>query len=179
MDALQSVFQASTADGVDLDAVMRLVGQELLHYARLITGSAETAEDAVHDTLVALLQQGDGARKIESSRAWLFTVLRRKALTYRKRIPLQFAAAFTETVEGDPAQRLILAEALAALSQPEQETIVLHLWDGLTFEEISEVLDAPRGTILSRYHRAVARLRERLGGLPETGTPVRYERSAV
>ena len=60
----------------------------------------------------------------------------------------------------DAAERLILKEALARLEALDQEIILLHLWEGLSFEAIGVVLGSPRNTVLSRYARAIQRMRE-------------------
>ena len=160
MQDLSAVFAAAARAEIDLDALLSMAGQELLHYARVLLGPYQSAEDAVQDTLVALLQEGQRAAEIKNPRAWLFTVLRRKALAYRKTEPQTLAREFGESTETDATERIILKEALARLDAIDQEIIVLHLWEGLTFEAIGTVLGAPRNTVLSRYARAIQRLRE-------------------
>jgi RNA polymerase sigma factor (sigma-70 family) len=54
------------------------------------------------------------------------------------------------------------AQALDTLPEDERETIVHHLYAGLTFREIAEMRDAPLGTVTSWYQRGIARLRARL-----------------
>lgn len=166
MDALERLFGEAGPAGPDLEALLRLLGQELFHYARVLTGSPERAEDALQDLLVVLLEQGAAARQIKNPRAWLFTVLRRKALGYRReqeRAGPNLAAHLGEAVETDPAQRLLLAEAFGMLDRDAQEIALLHLWEGLTFAEIAQVLGIPRGTALSHYHRGILELRRKFG----------------
>lgn len=162
MDPLQRLFQNPGAPG-HLEGILSLVGQELHHYARALTGARSSAEDAVHDVLVALLKQGTAAARIRNPRGWLFTVLRRKALEYCTPQPAELARNIVTTLDGDPASRLLLEEILQSLSTQEQEVVLLHLWEGLTFEDISEMLGVPRGTLLSRYHRCIQRLRVTFG----------------
>ncbi|MCW8133646.1 MAG: sigma-70 family RNA polymerase sigma factor, partial [Planctomycetota bacterium] len=161
MQSLEALF-ADMVQEVDLEAVLKLVGQELVHYARVVTGSRELAEDAVQDTLVALLKLGPRAREISEPRAWLFTVVRRCALKYRKSPP-PLECSLAESVEGDPAERMMLQEAFRHLDPAAQEIAVLHLWEGLTFGEIAVVLKIPRGTALSTWHRGLKDLRARFG----------------
>ena len=54
------------------------------------------------------------------------------------------------------------AQALDTLPEDERETIVHHLYAGLTFREIAEMRDAPLGTVTSWYQRGISRLRARL-----------------
>jgi RNA polymerase sigma-70 factor (ECF subfamily) len=56
----------------------------------------------------------------------------------------------------------VVAEALAALPQKHREVVTLVDIDGLSYQEAADVLGVPRGTIMSRLHRARARIRSRL-----------------
>jgi RNA polymerase sigma-70 factor (ECF subfamily) len=58
-------------------------------------------------------------------------------------------------------------EALERLPEFMREVVVLRCSRELSFAEIAEVTGAPEGTLKSRFHRAVAALRETLG--PEEG----------
>src|SRR4051794_16694869 len=53
-----------------------------------------------------------------------------------------------------------VAEALTSLPRPDRDALVLHVWEGLSYEEVAVALDVPVGTVRSRIHRARARLRE-------------------
>jgi len=64
----------------------------------------------------------------------------------------------------DEARRATaVAEALSRLPDFMREVIVLRCSRELSFAEIAEVTGAPQGTLKSRFHRAVAALREALG----------------
>ena len=64
-------------------------------------------------------------------------------------------------------QASAFADALGRLPDFMREVVVLRCSRELTFAEIAEVTGAPQGTLKSRFHRAVAALREALG--PERG----------
>lgn len=55
-----------------------------------------------------------------------------------------------------------LAEALAALSADERETLLLYAWAELGYEEIARTLHVPVGTVCSRLNRARRRVRRAL-----------------
>jgi RNA polymerase sigma-70 factor, ECF subfamily len=55
-----------------------------------------------------------------------------------------------------------LAAALRALSNNHRAVVVLVDIDGLAYQEAADVLGIPTGTVMSRLHRARARLRKRL-----------------
>ena len=67
-----------------------------------------------------------------------------------------------------------VAAALAALSPEFRAAVVLCDIEGLTYEEISEVLDVKIGTVRSRIHRGRAQLRAALDHRRPSGHRVRY-----
>lgn len=58
--------------------------------------------------------------------------------------------------------RLILRTAMEALSDEERQIVALHALSGFRHREIAEVLELPLATVLSKYHRALKKLRSRL-----------------
>jgi RNA polymerase sigma-70 factor (ECF subfamily) len=53
-----------------------------------------------------------------------------------------------------------VAAAVTALPVPERDTLILHVWEGLSYQEIADALGLPIGTVRSRLNRARGRLRE-------------------
>jgi RNA polymerase sigma-70 factor (ECF subfamily) len=76
-------------------------------------------------------------------------------------------------------RREAVAGALAELPDFMREVIVLRCSRELSFAEIAEVTGAPQGTLKSRFHRAVAALRQRLerDAPPSGRRRERWERS--
>jgi RNA polymerase sigma factor (sigma-70 family) len=68
-----------------------------------------------------------------------------------------------------------LAAALALLTREQRDVLLLHVWAGLSHEEIAAALAVAPGTVRSRLSRARAVLREHLGDLaadrPVSGRP--------
>ncbi len=64
---------------------------------------------------------------------------------------------------GEAAVRDAYERALARLSPEQRSAFVLHEAEGLSYQEIAEALGCPVGTVMSRLHRARARLLEDLG----------------
>jgi RNA polymerase sigma-70 factor, ECF subfamily len=65
------------------------------------------------------------------------------------------------TVEVDAADvwpRVV--DAVTALPEPERDALMLHAWEGLSYEDVADALGVPIGTVRSRLHRARQRLRE-------------------
>lgn len=58
-----------------------------------------------------------------------------------------------------------LNRALAKLSKPDRETLLLYALEGLSYSEIAQVLNIPTGTVGSRINRARARILEEIPDL--------------
>jgi RNA polymerase sigma-70 factor (ECF subfamily) len=59
-------------------------------------------------------------------------------------------------------RRLDVMAVLKTISAPHREVLVLREIRGLSYEEIAQVLEVPRGTVESRLSRARAEFREKL-----------------
>ena len=64
----------------------------------------------------------------------------------------------------------VVADALAALPDKHRAVVTLVDIEGLSYQQAADALGVPRGTVMSRLHRARARIRGRLvaaGFLPQ------------
>lgn len=143
-------------------------------YLRVLTGDAELARDLVQETFLKLNAHADVAGS-----SLVFTIARCCALDHlrRRRVRNRFESPGSttdldaapsspkdmpdRTVENGELGRALHA-ALAAL--PEDQRSVFHLSEieGLTYAEIAAVLDISPGTVASRKHHAVRRMRDHL-----------------
>ena len=66
---------------------------------------------------------------------------------------------------GTTEDRHLLEAALNLLTLEEREIILLHAVSGLKHREIAELLDMALATVLSKYHRALRKLRKYIEGV--------------
>ena len=149
----------------------------LLRVARRLTRDAAEAEDLAQDTLLRAyraLDRFDG----RYPRAWLLTILRNTHYNrLRKRRPDLLddevahrlpARGVDGRQEGTEERALhdhfdpLVRDALASLSANHRAVIALVDLDGLTYQEAADLLGVPVGTVMSRLHRARAKVRARL-----------------
>jgi len=150
----------------------------LLRVARTLTPRGAEAEDLVQDTLLRAFQgidRFDGAHP----RAWLLTIMRNAQINRTRRRRAQLLddpdatfdrVAWRDETSGATPEGLVVgqtfdavvAESLAALPDHFRQTVTLVDMEGLSYAEAAEALGVPMGTVMSRLHRARARMRHRL-----------------
>jgi RNA polymerase sigma-70 factor (ECF subfamily) len=141
----------------------------LLAYAlRLTDGDRARAEDIVQETLLRawrnLERLDDDARPI---RPWLFTVAQRVAIDAhraRRARPPEVGDAALATVPSlddleQTLDRILVADALKALSQEHRAVIVETYFRGRTVAEAAAELGIPPGTVKSRCYYALRALK--------------------
>jgi RNA polymerase sigma-70 factor (ECF subfamily) len=158
----------------------------LLRVAGTLTGQAADAEDLVQDTLVRAYKAVDRFDG-QHPRAWLLTILRRTEINRRRaRRPdllddPDVGVGEIGAAHGyDSAEAVVLSEefdaavqdAFGELSDRQREVVALVDVQGFGYAEASARLALPEGTVMSRLHRARARMRKRLaaaGVVPKRG----------
>lgn len=117
----------------------------------------------------------------QSARPWLIGIARnvvrehlrraqREAAANRRYLsadrPGSFDVAVLAAATADAREDIAaVARALPTLPDAEVETLLLHVWDRLSYAECARVLGVPVGTVQSRLNRARKRLRDMLGEL--------------
>jgi RNA polymerase sigma-70 factor (ECF subfamily) len=143
--------------------------------ARWLTGNGHDAEDLVQESVLKAFQAFQGFRGTDG-RAWLLAIVRNVCFTWlRRNRPQERTTEFDEevhTLEGDVLnpETLVLRErdnarvhqALEELPAEFREVLVLREIEGLSYKEISTVVDIPVGTVMSRLARARGRLQRGL-----------------
>jgi RNA polymerase sigma-70 factor, ECF subfamily len=141
-------------------------GQALFTYALALTRHPASAEDAVHDAICRVLDRSEPPAEL---RPYVFRCVRNAAVdTWRRERPSE-EAGILDLVAVDDAtfDRALCAQIerfLFELPRDEMETIVLHIFDGLSFREVASVKQVPLNTAASWYRRGLTKLRERIQG---------------
>ena len=172
VDSLFSRFRAS-GDPAALAALFDRTAPHLFRIALSVAPDAATAEEAVQETFLAVLQDADRCDPSEPVMPWLVSVLRHKVLDARRRErrvpdPLRIEPRLLAEDPSDAAARRDAVDrvraAMLRLSEP-YRTIALLRWEyGLEPGEIAHARGEPPGTVRSTLSRALERLRADLGG---------------
>ena len=129
------------------------------------------AEDATQDAFMSAWRQRSTLRDADQFDAWFGRILingcrdrlRRRALARRLASPVVEGVApdhSSSTLERDE-----LFAAVAELEPDQQIVVMLRFWLDLTVDDIADRLGVPAGTVKSRLHRSMLRLRAALEAL--------------
>jgi RNA polymerase sigma-70 factor, ECF subfamily len=165
-------------------------GQLVERYQRRVVGVAmavvHNQDDAIELAQETFIRAYENLSKFESRSSfstWLYRIAANLSIDFRRRegrhvvlrgedadnefnrIPTDQGDSFKEASRTELSARL--REALGELTPEHRAVILLREVEGLSYDEISDVLQCPRGTVMSRLHYARGRLRGILKDLSE------------
>lgn len=133
--------------------------------------NAQDAEDATQDAFVQIWESAPSYRPAGKAVAWMLTVTRNLCLMRLRKVQHDGSlseeewAALPELPHGlAPEERLALSAAMETLDEQERRIVLLYAVTGWKHREIAALLELPLPTVLSKYHRALKKLRKRLEG---------------
>ena len=165
---------ARAQDGY-LDAYEALVRRHSAMAYRLalrLCGNYHDAQDITQEALIAAWENLDQFRAESSFSTWLYRIIIRRAMNRMTRGratgPLDLLAE-TADPEGEPGARAernlavdAVTDALAALPFPQRAVVVLHHFEGLSYDEVAAVTGSTVPAVRSHLFRARRRLAAKL-----------------
>lgn len=173
-------------DEYAFEEIVNRFKDRLKNFVYRYLSNEEAAEDVVQETFLRVYQKKHMYRNIAKFSTWIYTIagnLAKTELRKRKRrkmyslndlgledkeyeIPSEEFAPEGE-VEGEYTEQEIQA-AIDKLSEKFKTVIILRDIQELSYEEISNIVDVPVGTVKSRINRARLKLQEKLRHLRQS-----------
>jgi RNA polymerase sigma-70 factor (ECF subfamily) len=181
-DDTELVAQIGRGDQAAFRTLLDRHGRYLFGVAHAMSGSTADAEDLVQEALMGAVTSAGKFRGESSVRTWLVRILVNKVRMWRRSGAKHAGTVRLDDVRGtairspgEPASpdgpvssaveaKLDLTQMLAQLSAEHRQVIILRELQGMSYEEMAQALDVPRGTVESRLHRAREELRKRFKG---------------
>ena len=182
-EKLMSLFQ-----GGDENAYIVLVNRykdKLINFIYHYLKDSESAEDVVQETMIKLYQKKHYYKEIAKFSTWLYTIAKNLAnteLRKRKNRKTTLLSQFSnddktyeipsddleigQQVQTDVVNEII-KDAVNQLSEKFKIVIILRDIQEISYEEISEIIGVPIGTVKSRINRARLQLQVELKHLRE------------
>lgn len=149
----------------DRDALAQLyhaTAAAVYAYALSILRNRFDAEDVLQECYVTIFRSAGQYRSQDKPMAWIMTITRNLCLklarSQQRYIPLE-SEDLIGTTPVSPDDRLLLQSCMKLLSNEEHQIVVLHAVAGFTHREIGLHLGLKTSTVLSKYHRALQKLR--------------------
>lgn len=137
----------------------------VLQYARAVAREDHRAYDLAQEFAVRVLTAKQVPDNRSAFRRWLFKSLRNLAIDEWRRTKNALQAVEDDYVEPDcnvwryddrAIAKITVGQALLQLSEDMREIVVLVDLVGFSYAEAAEILDVPKGTVMSRLSRARA-----------------------
>jgi RNA polymerase sigma-70 factor (ECF subfamily) len=159
----------SKGDQKDFEQFYLRTRSSVYSFALSILKNAFDAEDVLHDCYVLVWNNAPWYRSQGKPLAWLMTITRNLSLQHLRERQRRSDAPEEEWLRDlsderglSLEDRTILSSCLEALSPQEQQIVTLHAVAGFKHREIAELLELPLATVLSKYSRAMKRLKKQL-----------------
>jgi RNA polymerase sigma-70 factor (ECF subfamily) len=173
------VRRAKGLDAAAFEEIVDAYAGRLYGFFQRMLGGREEAEDLVQEVFVRVVKAIAEYREEGRFEAWLFRIAGNLVRDRLRREPRESALGTsgqddaldlesrTDRCTGDAQDTLERSEdadrlqkCLTKLPTVEREVILMRHYGELSFAEIAEYTAAPLGTVLSRAHRGLAKLRQ-------------------
>lgn len=158
------ILQIAAGDRDALRQLYEAVGDRVYGFALSLVRNPQDAEDVLQETFVRIHTHAKAYRPQGKPLAWIFTIARHLAMDKRRQQSrMQSLSAPDDVVDLsaiDRAEhRILLDSLLNHLSAEDRQILILHAVVGMKHREIATVMGWPLNTVLSRYRRALNRLK--------------------
>jgi len=132
----------------------------LYRHALWMTGNRDVADEMVQEAFFQAWAAIDSLKEPDKALPWLLTILRRaiyreQRCQYRHSETVnQLSEQVSAQTDDEPHRLLLIYRALENLSANHRDIVLLHYLQGFSYGEISEQLQVPKGTVMSRLSRA-------------------------
>lgn len=168
MDEATAIKQCQRGEREAFRFFVERYQKQAVAHALAILGNRADALDAVQEAFLdayLALPKFDAARRFYP---WFYVLLRHRCYKLAARSKpaenIEEVALLAPQSDVSREESLALEAALGALPDEDRELLMLKYLDGLSYDELSERLEIPRGTVMSRLFAARRKLRAQLTG---------------
>ncbi len=176
----QLIARFQQGDLQAFDVLVRRYKDQLLNFVYRFVGNRSDAEDIVQETFLRVYKNKHYYKEIAKFSTWVYTIasnLAKTELRRRKRHKIFSVSNFVNEErdydipdrDHSPERKVdgtlkedIIQKAIEKLPPKFKEVIILRDVQGFAYEEISQILNIPLGTVKSRVNRGRLKLQEDL-----------------
>ena len=166
MDDVEAIKRCQRGEREAFRHLVERYQQRAISHALAILFDRNDAEDAVQEAFIDAFRAIGAFDTSRTFYQWFYVLLRNRCykITAKRRPAenLDDVQLLAAKPGADDDTRLALEKALRALTPEEREIVSLKYFNGLSYDEIAEHLEIPRGTVMSRLFYARQRLQGQL-----------------
>jgi RNA polymerase sigma-70 factor (ECF subfamily) len=166
------VLRGQARDEAAFEEIVARYTPRLRYYLRKMLGGAEAADDALQEVWLDAFRGLPRLIEPAAFPAWIYRLARDRALRDLRRrrsyLPLESSDAVEDVKDSEGFSTEDAArvhEALDKLAPEYRDVLVLRFIEGLSYEQIAEVVGCPLGTVRSRLHYAKQAMRRVIEGM--------------
>ena len=151
------------------DSLVRALHADIFRYAYWLSGNKQVAEDITQETFLRAWRALDSLNDDKAAKAWLITILRRENARRFERKQFDYTDIEQEHLEDvfsgsseDMTEQYWLQRQIGKLELEYREPLLLQIIGGFSGDEIAELLDLNRNTVMTRLFRARNQLKDAL-----------------
>ena len=160
--------QIANGDDRAFEKLYYLTYKPLFAYLLSLTQNPEDAADLSQETYIKV-RGACHLYKEKNAMAWIMRIAKNEFLSMKRKSGKVVVLNLDDTVNECPEafdsiknadDRIYLKSLMKNLSDSELEIITMYINLGMKHSEIAKNLNLPLGTVLSKYHRAVKKLKK-------------------
>ncbi len=140
-------------------------------FAYSIMQNKDDADDVTQDTFVKIYSSAASYQNMGKPMAWILTIVKNLARMKLRELKRTGQMDFSENENllaptefaSNSEAKLTLLKALNILNEESRQIVVLHAAIGMKHREIAEMMGLGLSTVLSKYKRAIEKLKKEIG----------------
>lgn len=163
------ILEMSNGDTEALAKVYNMTRISVYGFILSILKNKHDAEDVLQDTYIRLYQSSSTYQAKGKPMAYLFIIAKNLCLMKlrndKKMVDIEewdWESIISEQPGVTVEDKIVLNTARKILSNEENQIVMLYTTAGLKHREIADLLQLPLATVISKYHRAIKKLKIKL-----------------
>lgn len=164
----ECIYKVSNNDLAALEEVYNYTKDDVFAFSLSILKNSHDAEDVMQDVYLNIYKHADKYSSTGKPLSWILTIT--KNLCYNKmkkhkgevNVDIKDIQNITST-HINPDEKILIDTIFETLEDEEKQIIILHELSGFKYIEISKLLELKLSTVISKYHRAIKKIRSKYG----------------
>ena len=164
LDSLIASIQQGDRDA--LGTLYHETSASVYSYALSILKNVHDAQDVLQDCFVSIFQSANQYTSGGKPMAWIMTIAKNHSLMHLRQQSRteelddrDWSMPADSYSEEQTMDKLVIQQCMSRLNDDERQILVLHAVAGFKHREIAALMDLALPTVLSKYHRAIRKLR--------------------